>query len=164
MEAPRHSVFSEGLDAGLIGGTAVAVWYLVRDLIAGHPLRTPSVLGELFLYGNPQPDTQGMVFGAVVVYTALHFVLFVLLAMVVALMVRLSAESSLARFGMLMLFVVFELFFYVAVNLMSAGVGALFPLWTVLAANLFAAISMAFYFRYRYPEIRGLLRQEPLGA
>lgn len=164
MESRRHSVLSEGLDAGLIGGTAVALWFLVRDLLAGRPLRTPSVLGELFLYGNTQPDTSGTVFGAVVVYTALHFVLFVAFAVAVAVVVRLSAESALARFGLLMLFVIFELFFYVAVNIMSAEVGALFPMWTVIAANLFAALAMALYFRQRYPEMRGVLRQEPLGA
>ncbi|MDX2122563.1 MAG: hypothetical protein SF070_16085 [Gemmatimonadota bacterium] len=164
MEHRRHSVLAEGLDAGLIGGSAVALWFLVRDLLAGHPLRTPSVLGELFLYGNPQPDTAGTVFGAVVVYTALHFVLFVAFAVAVAAVVRLSAQSALARFGLLMLFVIFELFFYVAVNLMSATVGALFPMWTVLAANLFAAVAMGFYFRQRYPEMRGVLREEPLGV
>ncbi len=53
--AERHSAWGEGTDVGLIGGTVVAVFFLVLDLIAGVPLRTPSVLGELLMFVNVIP-------------------------------------------------------------------------------------------------------------
>lgn len=63
----------EGLEAGLIGGFVVVLVYGVWDLLLGEPLRTPSVLGNLLLYGSagaaePTGDTA-----AAVAYHAAHF-------------------------------------------------------------------------------------------
>jgi hypothetical protein len=160
----RHAVFTEATDAGFIGASVVAIWFLVRDLLAGHPLRTPSVLGQLFLLGDPHPDTQALVFGAIVLYTGVHFILFVLFAFLVALMVRRSVDQPAIRFALLVLFVAFEFCFYVIVNAVSEEVGSLFPLWTVVTANLLATAAMAAYFWRRYPELGDILRKEPLGA
>lgn len=160
----RHAVFTEATDAGFIGASTVAIWFLIRDLLAGHPLRTPSVLGQLFLLGEPHPDVQGLVFGAIVLYTGVHFIVFVLFAFLVALIVRLCVDQPAIRFALLVLFVAFEFFFYVIVNAVSEEVGALFPMWTVVAANLLAAAAMGAYFWRRYPELGDILRKEPLGA
>jgi len=164
MMRERHALLSEATDAGFIGATAVAIWFLIRDLLAGHPLRTPSVLGQLFLLGERQPDAEGLVFGAVVLYTGVHFIVFVLFALVVTWLVRLAVDQPVVRFALLVLFVAFEFCFYVVVNVVSSEVGALFPIWTVVAANLLAAAAMAAYFWRRYPELGGILRKEPLGA
>ncbi len=160
----RHAVLTEATDAGFIGASTVAIWFLIRDLLAGHPLRTPSVLGQLFLLGEPHPDVQGLVFGAIVLYTGVHFIVFVLFAFLVALLVRLCVDQPAIRFALLVLFVAFEFFFYVIVNAVSEEVGALFPMWTVVAANLLAAGAMAVYFWRRYPELGEVMRKEPLGA
>ncbi len=164
MPESRHSVFSEGTDAGLLGGSAVALWFLARDLLAGHPLRTPSVLGELFIYGNPTPDLINMDFGAVVLYTAVHYLAFVMLGLFIALLVRQATAQPVARFAILVLFVAFEFCFVVVIRVASGEVGTLFPTWTVMAANLVAVAAMAAYFRWRYPELMRALRAEPLGA
>jgi len=164
MMESKHSVFSEGTDAGLLGGSAVALWFLVRDVLAGHPLRTPSVLGQLFIFGNPNPDLNSMDFGAVVLYTAVHFLAFVLLGLFVALLVRQATAHPVARFAILVLFVAFEFCFVVVIRVASGSVGTLFPTWTVIAANLVAVAAMAAYFRWRYPELMQALRSEPLGA
>ena len=37
-----HSTMSEGTDAGIIGGLAVALWFLILDTLAGQPFQTPS--------------------------------------------------------------------------------------------------------------------------
>ncbi len=164
MARQSHPLFSEATDAGLLGSTAVAVWFLVRDLLSGRPLRTPSVLGQLFLLGQPHPDLDRIDFAAVVLYTATHFILFLLFAALVTLLVRLAVENAVARFGLLVLFVVFEFCFYVIVNVASTEVSALFPLWTVAGANLVAAGAMGAYYRRHYPDLSQALREEPLGA
>ena len=56
MPDNRHSVIGEGTDVGLIGGMAVAVWFLVLDTLAGHPFQTPSLLGQTVLLGERVPD------------------------------------------------------------------------------------------------------------
>jgi hypothetical protein len=164
MVRARHALFTEALDAGFLGASAVAVWFLVRDLFRGIPLLTPSVLGQLFLFGDPHPVVGSPVFAAVILYTAVHFVLFVLFAALVALLVRLASEHTAFRFALLVLFVVFEFCFSVVIDVVSTEVGGLFPFWTVAGANLLAAIVMGAYFWRRYPELRQALREEPLGA
>ena len=47
-----HSVMAEGTDVGIIGGLAVAVWFLILDTVAGHPFQTPSLLGQVVLFGD----------------------------------------------------------------------------------------------------------------
>jgi hypothetical protein len=159
-----HSVLTEATDAGFLGGTAVALWYLLLDLVRGHPLRTPSVLGQVFLLGVDHPDVNGLAFGAIVGYTAVHFVAFVLFALIVAVLVRLAVDQPVVRFALLVLLAAFEFFFYVIVQLVSEEVGALFPLWTVVGANLLALTVMGMYFWRRYPEFSRIFRSEPLGT
>lgn len=160
----RHSVFGEATDAGFLGATAVAVWFLVLDLIRGTPLLTPSVLGQLFLYGNTHPDTTRPLFGPLLLYTVVHFLAFVAFAALVALMVRLSVDQPAVRFALLVLFVAFELCFVVLIRVFASEVGGLFPTWTVAGANLLATVVMGLYFWRRYPELVRALREEPLGA
>ena len=44
-ETRRLGVIREGILTGIIGATAVAVWFLIVDTINGHPLYTPRALG-----------------------------------------------------------------------------------------------------------------------
>ena len=53
---PSHSNLQEGMDAGIIGGLTVAVWFLILDTIAGHPFFTPSVLGQIVIFGADEPQ------------------------------------------------------------------------------------------------------------
>jgi len=51
-EAPRAPlVLPEGIEAGLIGGLAVAAVFFVRDAWIGDPMQTPSMLGALLVAG-----------------------------------------------------------------------------------------------------------------
>lgn len=160
----RHTILAEATDAGFLGASAVAVWFLVHDTLRGRPLLTPSVLGQLFLLGNPHPATHGIDFAAVILYTVVHFLLFLAFGFAIAALIRVSVEQPVARFGVLVLFAVFELVFYVVLRVVSSEVSALFPAWTVAGANLLATAVMGAYFWLRYPELRQVLREEPLGA
>lgn len=160
----RHALIGEATDAGFLGAAAVAVWFLVHDSLRGRPLLTPSVLGQLFLLGNQHPSTTSIDFGAMIMYTVAHFLAFLLFGLLLALLFRVCVQEPVARFALLVLFAVFEFCFYVVVNVVSSEVGALFPLWTVAGANLLAAGVMGAYFWFRYPELKRVLREEPLGA
>src|SRR5829696_8819304 len=41
MAERKHNVAREGIIAGVIGATSVALWFFVVDAVAGHPLATP---------------------------------------------------------------------------------------------------------------------------
>ena len=160
----RHSVIAEGTDVGIIGGMAVAVWFLVLDTIAGHPFQTPSLLGQVVLFGDPRPDTSQLVFGAILVYTAFHFVVFALLGMGVVALVHWGIDNPVVRYALLPLFLVFEVMFYGLLEVLSESTGELFPFWAVVGANTLAAVCMGIYLWLRHPAFRRACEETPLGA
>ncbi len=164
MTRHHHSTWQEGLDAGIIGGLVVAAWFLALDLVVGRVFMTPSVLGQIVLFGEAEPQLTPPVFGAVLLYTVVHFVLFALLGMVVAKLVHLSVRSPFWRYGLLALFVVFEFSFYSLMFLLFAATREIFPFWSVLTANTLAAIAMGIYFWRTHPALRRSLDHVPLGA
>lgn len=160
----HHSWAGEGLDAGLLGGTAVAVWFLLKDVLGGQPLRTPSILGQMLLHPDQSPIVTPSDFGAVIIYTVVHFLAFVALGLLVSWLIRLAVLHPLARFALMILFVVFEFSFYVLIQTFSDSVGQFFPLFWVLSGNLVAAAVMGAYFWRRHPALGRALGREALGA
>lgn len=159
-----HSVWREGAVAGLLGAGTVALWFLVRDTLAGVPLRTASVLGEVLLFLNPSPDLERASAGAAAAYGVLHVVAFLLVGWLFALLARWATQEPVARFAVVVAFVLFVLCFYVVLRTVGGAVQDLFPAWAVLVPNLLAAFVMGAYLWRRYPELRDILRAEPLGS
>src|SRR4026208_1557265 len=46
MAEREHNFLREGVITGFIGATAIALWFLVVDTVAGHPFYTPIFLGK----------------------------------------------------------------------------------------------------------------------
>lgn len=159
----HHSVLKEGIVAGMLGAFAVALWFLAVDLFQGKPFFTPSVLGQILLLGRALPATETIDASAVVLYTGFHFVAFVLFGMLVTKLVHLAVNNPVIRFGLVMVFVVFEVFFWGFTYMFFAGTRGLFPRGAILIANTFAAIVMAVYLWRRHPSLKRALRHEPLG-
>ena len=154
----------EGMSAGLLGAGVVAVWFLILDLLKGRPLITPSVLGEVILLRNATPSLSVVNPRAVLGYTALHLAAFIVLGLIVDRLVILSERHGIWRFALLMLFVVFEVFFYWLVQLGFTATSGLFPLWTVLIANSLAAVAMGWWLYRRHPALKAAFQSSPLGT
>ena len=105
MTESKHAVLEEGTDAGILGATAVVIWYFILDLLAGKPLATPSILGQIVILGDRTPDTEVLVPKAIAWYTFFHFFLFAIFGTVVAWMVKRCVHQDIFRFALLMLFV-----------------------------------------------------------
>lgn len=163
MQERSHSIGTEGLDVGIIGGLAVAVWFLVLDILRGHPLQTPSLLGQVVLFGESAPQT-GFVFGAFLLYTAFHFVVFALIGMGLVAVVHWSVDNPVVRYALLPIFLAFEVIFYGLLEVLSERTNELFPFWAVVGANTLAALCMGFYLWRRHPALRRSIRETPLGA
>src|SRR5437879_8435009 len=65
-------ILREGFIAGLIGAGAVALWFLVVDIIAGRPFFTPAMLGSAVFFGETDPSKAVIAFSRVVPYTMIH--------------------------------------------------------------------------------------------
>jgi hypothetical protein len=158
-----HSTMAEGTDVGIIGGLAVAVWFLILDTIAGQPFQTPSLLGQVVLFGDSRPDTNQLVFGAILVYTAFHFAVFALVGMGLVVLVHWAVRDSVVRYALLPVFLVFEVMFYGLLEVLSERTNTLFPFWAVVTANTLAAFCMGLYLWIRHPDFRRSIQDTPLG-
>ena len=163
MAERSHSIGTEGLDVGIIGGLAVAVWFLILDIIRGHPLQTPSLLGQVVLFGDSTPETS-FVFGAFLLYTAFHFLMFALIGMGLVALVHWSVNNPIVRYALLPLFLAFEVIFYGLLEMLSERTNELFPFWAVVVANTLAAVCMGLYLWRRHPALRRSIQETPLGA
>lgn len=154
-----HPVFRDGVIAGLIGATAIAVWFFVVDLVAGQPLFTPTTLGRaVFSVLGTVPETESPIVH-VLAYTAFHYAAFIALGIVAASVVRLAGDEPSILFGFVILFVAFEVGFYAFVAVLSqvTPLGQL-AWWQVMVGNLIAAAAMGFFLLRRHPVLREQFR------
>lgn len=164
MMKHHHSIGGESLVTGLLGAGAVALWFLVVDTLAGRPFVTPSILGQVILFGQTTPVTETVQWSAVAAYSALHVAAFLVIGAVATQLVFLADRHGIFRFVLLMGFIAFEVFFYGLLNMFFRGTEGLFPMWSVLAANTLAAVVMAWYLVRKHPALRRGMAREPLGA
>src|SRR5437867_12753364 len=84
-------ILREGFIAGLIGAGAVALWFLIVDVIAGRPFFTPAMLGSAVFWGVHDPGLVVIEFFRVFPYTMFHIFAFIIVCTVAA---ALAAEGE----------------------------------------------------------------------
>src|SRR5687768_8301919 len=156
MPTKSHSILREGAVAGVIGATAVAVWFFVVDMVGGRPLFTPQVLGQglLSIFGSsPEPAAVN-----VIAYTIFHYVAFSLVGILAVFLIHTGERMPSVLAGSLILFVAIELGFYGMVALLQETVLGNFAWYQILAGNLLAAALMGTYLWRSHPLLkRGLV-------
>jgi uncharacterized membrane protein YphA (DoxX/SURF4 family) len=154
-----HPVLREGLIAGAIGATVVALWFLIVDIVAGEAFFTPATLGRALLSVLGPAAAGETVLGAVVVYTIFHYAAFAVVGLIAVVVVHAAESEPSVLAGFLILFVVFELAFHGFVALLqhTTPLGAL-AWYQVLAGNLLAAMAMGTYLWRMHPALREELR------
>ena len=156
----RRSVIREGIAAGVLGATAVALWFLVVDVVAGRPFGTPEALGRglLGIFGRERAgvtDSGGDPVALVVtVYTIFHYLAFIVVGIIAAAIVRAGEREPSLLAGALILFVAIEIGFY-GLTALLAQTDALGTLawYQIGLANLVAAIVMGVYLWRRNPAL-----------
>ncbi len=156
--AGSRKVLAHGIIAGVIGATAVAVWFLVLDAIRGRILFTPAALGSTVFHGATSPAQVSMGAGTIVGYTLLHYAAFILVGLVAAAIFRASEESPPLVLGLVLLFVVSETLFVGLVALLASWLLGALVWWAVAIGNVIAAAAMAIYLWYSHPRLRRRLR------
>lgn len=149
--AMQSKVVREGISAGLIGATSIAVWFFILDAVQGNLLGTPVLLGtslgSLVLQGGV-PSTAGAFLG----YSIFHFTLFLIAGLVFSYVVNGSEKSPSAMIGFGMLFVAFEVGWLGWTMVLARGLGELTWL-QVFVANLIAAAAMGLYMWRQHPAL-----------
>lgn len=160
--ADRNRVPREGISAGLLGGTAVALWFAIIDLIQGKLLATPIMLGtwlgSLFLT-NDVPGSAAAFLG----YTLFHYVAFIVVGIGFAWVVNGAERVPSVIIGLLGLLALFEVWWVGGTYLLSRGFGELTWL-QVFIANIIGAGVMALYLWRQHPSLAGRVDAVLSGA
>ena len=153
----RHKIARDGIVAGVLGATAVAVWFLGVDLLYAHAFATPIALGRGLLRVFGPPGMEGdMTFLAA--YTIFHYVSFIAAGFLISVIVHWAQTQPTVLAGAMLLFVAFEIGFYGISSALqeSPFLGALG--WAQVATgNLIAALVMGTYMWRSHPELKSEL-------
>lgn len=141
----HESLVREGLVAGAIGATGVAIWFLIIDAVAGQPLLTPSALGAV-LAGDFSSGSSEVHLPWVIGYTIFHLAAFLAVGLILSFVAHRAEQESSILAVFLILFVVFELGFYglTAILAETRLPGAL-AWYRVAVGNVIAAALMGTY-------------------
>jgi hypothetical protein len=155
----QHNFLREGVITGFIGATAIALWFLTVDTIAGHPFYTPIFLGKgvvSVLGKNMMGDTA---FTHVLSYTIFHYAAFVVVGIVLTVIVHQAERTPAILAGLLVAFVMMTLGFYmIAAAFASSALGNL--AWPqIFIANLLASGLMLGYLWRTHPKLNRQLKQ-----
>jgi len=143
---PWTRVAREGIVAGLLGAAAVAVWFLLYDLAAGMPLRTPALLGAAVFHGLRDPNALVVTLPLVLEYTVLHGAAFIGFGCAAAGLLALADREPRLLFGFVMLFCCFEVFVLAMIATLAEWLFETLAWWTILTGNLLAALVMLWFF------------------
>lgn len=147
----KRSITQEGAIAGFLGATAIVLWFGLVDVLAGHPYRTPIVLGQA-LFGFFGPGAGETTATLVLGYTLFHYAVFAVVGILLAWVLRQAEREPTVLAGAILAFVMFEIGFYGLTALLSETelLGHL-AWYQVGAANLLAAALMGGYLLHEHP-------------
>ncbi len=137
----------ESLYAGVLGGSAVALFFLVADLLDGRPFFTPSLIGSVMFHGVSAAEVAKVRLDVVAYFSIVHIAAFTALGAAISLLVHeVELHSRHPVVVLVVLFAVIEAAFFVVAPPAMPGVIARLGMARVAAANLLAAGSMALFF------------------
>ncbi len=143
----RHvAAVRDGVIAGFIGAGAVAFWFLLYDIAKGRPLRTPALLGAALFQGVIAPEAVQVNIAAVVGYTIVHVLAFVIFGIIAAFLVAAAEREPILLVGLFMLFAAFEVFFFGLVLIVAEHILGALIWWAIFVGNLLASLTMLIYF------------------
>ena len=166
MAERPHNFLREGVITGFIGATAIAVWFLLVDTIAGHPFATPVFLGKgvVSVLGKSMNMMGDTAFTQVLGYTIFHYVAFMIVGIVLTVIVHQAERTPAILAGLLVAFVMTTLGFYmIAAAFAQSALGQI--AWAqIFIANLLAAGLMIGYLWRKHPKLNRQLKQALEGT
>lgn len=146
--APRSvaDVVYDAVHCAAIGGSVVALFFLVVDLVEGHALFTPSLMGSVLFGGMAAEAVHEVRLDMVAYYTMVHFAAFGVLGGAIAFLVH-EVELH-AKHPLVVLAVIFAFFegaFFVGATWAMPGVIARLGAGSIAAANALAAGAIALF-------------------
>lgn len=146
MEFIDRRLIREGAVGGVIGAALVAAWFLLVDALQGAPLRTPALLGAAVFQGLRDPQALEITAGAVVGYSILHGLAFVVFGILCALLVVASEREPALLLAFIALFACFSVFFLGLLWVLAEWLLGAISWGAIFVGNLLAVGGMLAYF------------------
>ncbi|HEY6093075.1 MAG TPA: hypothetical protein VIV83_13860 [Gemmatimonadales bacterium] len=157
LKAP-DTRFKRGAVAGLLGASVAAIWFLLLDVIAGHPVRTPAAIGSALLFGRSTIDTSASV---VVPYYVFHFAAFLVAGLLFTWITeRIERRPSFMFFALLFVILGEAIALANFTTYAQWGLGSL-GVVSVTIANVLSIAVMAWYIWSTHPRLRHFGDQPP---
>jgi hypothetical protein len=162
VSSTRHSTLREGVIAGILGATGVAVWFFVVDAVGGRLFYTPRSMGEAFAGALGAGPLSGVL--AVIIYTIFHYVVFIIVSTIVAAIVHRSRQDPTILAATLLVFVAAEAGFYAFMTILNASaLFGRFGWFQLVATNILGAGLVGLYLWRVHPGLKASL-DEGLGS
>ncbi len=147
-------VVGDGVFAGLIGASAVALWFLVVDAALREPLFTPSLVASTLLRGVPASPEHAVDLTMVAAFTAIHSFLFIVFGVLASWVVDQFQHTPDLPLISIATFIALEGGFVIATKLFVPDLATVIGHGFIVAGNVLAAVGMAVYLRgwQRHPE------------
>ena len=148
------TVIREGLVAGALGATAVAIWFLIMDVLFRQAFFTPLGLGHgLVAVFAPGREYAAAVY--LVWYTLFHYAAFIVVATIAAVIVHAGERQPAVLAGAFILLVATEIGFYGLSSMLARSSVFQAIGWVeVLLGNLIAAFVMGMYLWRAHPALK----------
>ncbi len=162
----RVDVAYDACFSGPLGGSFVAIFFLLIDELQGRPFFTPSFMGSV-LFGGAAADTVSDVSYAMVgYYSMVHFAAFGLFGAVMAYLVyQVELHTRHPVLLLLLMFAILEVGFVVATSILMPGVIRALGALEVGVANLIATAVMGIFLLSPYhPGLRWRSGQAGAGG
>ena len=146
-------LYRQGIVAGLLGASTIAIWFLIVDLFYGRPFYTPSMLGAaLFRAGTGLASPAS--FELVLMFTWVHGLVFMIIGAAASRLLGLAEHNANIGFGILLFFVIFMYGFIVFGMIFAEPLVQALSWTAILIGNLLAATAMGLYFWRCHPHLK----------
>jgi hypothetical protein len=159
-----HPILADGVITGAIGAAAIAVWFLVLDILAGHPFYTPAALGSALLLGAQTPADVQLTAGIIAAYTLVHLIAFFAVGVAVEWGARQLERFPTFWLVALLAVIVLDVLFVGIVGSLAMWVLGTVGLWSVVIGNLLSVAAMGYRVWLSRPELRERFAHVPEGT
>jgi len=157
-----HPWVMEGIGVGVLGGAAVALWFLILDTIQHKPFFTPAALGSLLFYGAQGTADVRRDFATIGSYTLIHFAAFIGLGMLFLWMVEKVRWWPQQWLIAVLAFILIDGLFAGTIAMFGVWVLESIGMWAIMIANLVAIAVMGGAVWATHPELRDLAHHKPI--
>ena len=157
-----NDLIARGLLTGVLGAGAVALWFLVIDIVAANPFFTPAALGSVFFLGATSPADVQVSLGIIAGYTLLHLSAFGAVGIGLTWLTdRLERAPSFWMLAVLAL-IILEGLFVGTLEVLSHSVLGRIGWWAIGGGNLSAVVVMGAWLWRTHPRLREELVEKPV--